>query len=117
MLILTPVNRQGERTVIMQSYQNLNSTGLEQELRPGAARVGCLEGQGLKLNMAGASRGARTGHGQRHTDCPDTAGQCISDGIDARNYGELAGLPAARRYWADVLGAGWKRPLPAEAPA
>ena len=33
MLILTPVNRQGERTVIMQSYQNLNSTGLEQELR------------------------------------------------------------------------------------
>ena len=30
--------------------------------------------------------------------------QCLSDGIDARNYGELAGLPAARRYWAGVLG-------------
>ena len=28
----------------------------------------------------------------------------IVDGIDARNYGELAGLPCARRYWADVLG-------------
>ncbi len=29
---------------------------------------------------------------------------CISDGIDARNYGELCGLPCARAYWADVLG-------------
>ena len=30
--------------------------------------------------------------------------ECISDDIDARNYGELAGLPCAREYWADVLG-------------
>ena len=30
--------------------------------------------------------------------------ECIADGIDARNYGELAGLPCAREYWADVLG-------------
>ncbi|MBQ9839168.1 MAG: aminotransferase class I/II-fold pyridoxal phosphate-dependent enzyme [Oscillospiraceae bacterium] len=28
---------------------------------------------------------------------------CFDDGLDARNYGELAGLPCARRYWADVL--------------
>lgn len=28
---------------------------------------------------------------------------CIDEGLDARNYGELAGLPCARRYWADVL--------------
>ena len=33
MPILTPANRQGERTVIMQPYQNLNSAGLAQELR------------------------------------------------------------------------------------
>ena len=26
------------------------------------------------------------------------------DGVDARNYGELAGLKYAREYWADVLG-------------
>lgn len=26
------------------------------------------------------------------------------DGIDARNYGELEGLPCARAYWADMLG-------------
>ena len=29
---------------------------------------------------------------------------CFDGNIDARNYGELAGLPCARAYWADVLG-------------
>lgn len=33
-----------------------------------------------------------------------TPEDCIDDGIDARNYGQLAGLPCARHYWADVLG-------------
>ena len=30
--------------------------------------------------------------------------ECIIDGKDARNYGDLAGLDCAREYWADVLG-------------
>ena len=29
---------------------------------------------------------------------------CILNGTDSRNYGELAGLACAREYWADVLG-------------
>ena len=29
---------------------------------------------------------------------------CLSDGIEARNYGELEGLPEARRLFADILG-------------
>lgn len=29
---------------------------------------------------------------------------CLVDGIDSRNYGNLNGLPCAREYWADVLG-------------
>ena len=28
---------------------------------------------------------------------------CVADGVDARNYGELAGMPCARRYWAELL--------------
>ena len=28
---------------------------------------------------------------------------CIDNGVDARNYGELAGMPCARRYWAELL--------------
>ena len=30
--------------------------------------------------------------------------ECFVDGMDARNYGELGGLPCAKAYWADVLG-------------
>ena len=30
--------------------------------------------------------------------------ECFVDGMDSRNYGELGGLPCAKRYWADVLG-------------
>ena len=29
---------------------------------------------------------------------------CVVDGLDARNYGELAGLKCAREYFAEVLG-------------
>ena len=32
------------------------------------------------------------------------ADDCILDGKDTRNYGDLAGLQCAREYWADVLG-------------
>ncbi len=28
---------------------------------------------------------------------------CIVDGVDTRNYGELAGIRCAREYWADIL--------------
>lgn len=30
--------------------------------------------------------------------------ELVVDGVDARNYGELAGMKCAREYWADVLG-------------
>ena len=28
---------------------------------------------------------------------------CFDENIDVRNYGELAGIPSARRYWAEIL--------------
>lgn len=28
---------------------------------------------------------------------------CMDNGVDARNYGELAGMPSARAYWAELL--------------
>ena len=58
MPILTPANRQGERTVIMQPYQNLNSAGLAQELRQVRQDLDAWKARGLKLNMARGSRGA-----------------------------------------------------------
>ena len=30
--------------------------------------------------------------------------ECILNGVDCRNYGDLAGLRCAREYWADILG-------------
>lgn len=96
MLILTPVNRQGERTVIMQSYQNLNSTGLEQELRQVQQELDAWKARGLKLNMARGKPGrAQLDMVSDILTVLTQPEQCISDGIDARNYGELAGLPAA----------------------
>ena len=32
-----------------------------------------------------------------------TAEDCVVDGVDTRNYGELSGLKCAKEYWADVL--------------
>ena len=64
----------------------------------------CCE-KGLKLNM---SRGKPA---KDQIDAVSdiltvlkTADDCFDGKIDARNYGELAGLPSARVYWADVLG-------------
>ena len=60
---------------------------------------------GLKLNMA------RGKPGKEQLDLvsdiltvlssPD---QYVSDGIDVRNYGDLSGIPAAKRLFADILG-------------
>lgn len=64
-----------------------------------------LKARGLKLNMARGKPGrAQLDMVSDILTVLTQPEQCISDGIDARNYGELAGLPAARRYWADVLG-------------
>lgn len=30
--------------------------------------------------------------------------QFVSDGVETRNYGEVAGIPAARKLFADILG-------------
>ena len=64
-----------------------------------------FQAMGLKLNMA------RGKPGKEQLDLVSdilsilkTPEDCISDGVDARNYGELAGLKEAKEFWADVLG-------------
>ena len=63
-----------------------------------------LKEQGLDLNMARGKPGWEqldqvVGLFQRML----TPREYLSDGEDVRNYGELAGLPAARRLFADIL--------------
>lgn len=69
------------------------------------AAYNVLKGQNLKLNMA---RG-KPGHAQldlsnellnMHIDPDDT----VDEGVEARNYGELMGLPSCRKLFAELLG-------------
>ena len=89
----------------MKEYRNLTRPELEAELAAVRADYEALKGKGLKLNMA------RGKPGKQQLDMVSglfdvfhTPEDFLSDGIDCRNYGELAGLPAARRLFAEILG-------------
>lgn len=89
----------------METYNTMCPEARKQELESVRQRLAEWKAKGLKLNMA------RGKPGREQLDLVsgiltvlNDPSQCISDGIDARNYGELAGLPVARRFWADVLG-------------
>ena len=60
--------------------------------------------KGLKLNMArGKPAKAQLDLVSDILTVMSTPEDCFDGDIDSRNYGELAGLPSARAYWADVL--------------
>ena len=64
-----------------------------------------LKASGLNLNMA---RG-KPGKSQLDLvsdifDLMKNPADYVSDGIDVRNYGELSGIPAAKRLFAEILG-------------
>ena len=89
----------------MKEYSSMSKVELEQEYQTVLAHYMESKELGLKLNMA------RGKPAKMQLDAVSDIlkvivepEDCICDGIDARNYGELAGLPCARTYWADVLG-------------
>ena len=89
----------------MSAYANRTMEELKNELAQVKGHFEELKAKSLSLNMA---RG-KPGKAQLDlvsdilTVLTDPA-QCMSDGIEARNYGELTGLPAAKRLFADILG-------------
>ncbi len=92
----------------MATYSCKSREELRVEAQQMLARYEKLKEEKLDLNMA---RGKPS---QQQLDLvsglltvlhdPD---DCIIDGDDCRNYGDLAGLRCARDYWADVLGCKW----------
>ena len=87
------------------AYQNLTPAQLREEYAAVKAQFNALKAKELKLNMA------RGKPGREQLDLVSgilsilkTPEDCISGGVDARNYGELSGLKEAKEYWADVLG-------------
>ena len=86
-------------------YSELDRASLLQEQEKCKAAFEELKGKGLKLDM---SRG-KPGKAQLDlvsdilTVLSDPA-DCVDDGTDVRNYGTLAGLPSAKRLFAEILG-------------
>lgn len=87
------------------SYIAKTKEELQAEYLAVSAKFAACKEQNLKLNMARGKPGAsQLDIVSDILSCLVDPAECFSDGIDARNYGELAGLPVARKYWADVLG-------------
>jgi len=89
----------------MLAYTSMNTEALEYEYAKELAHYEKCKAKNLSLNMA---RGKPS---QQQLDIVsdlltvlNKAEDCIVDGVDVRNYGELAGIRCAREYWADVLG-------------
>ena len=89
----------------MIAYPKMTREELQTEYKTVSAEFQRLKNQGLKLNMA------RGKPGKLQLDMVSdlfgvfrTPEDFVSDGIDCRNYGELSGLPAAKRLFADILG-------------
>ncbi len=88
----------------MKPYRDMTPEERHHEYEAVKAHYEDLKGLGLKLDM---SRG-RPGRAQLDlvSDILDvlTNDDCISESGDMRNYGVLAGAPAAKALWADILG-------------
>ena len=89
----------------MIAYSAMNRDQLLCEYEALLAHFDGCKAQNLKLNMArGKPASAQLDAVSDILTVLTNAEDCISGGIDTRNYGELAGIPEARAYWADVLG-------------
>ena len=89
----------------MHAYATRTPAELQAEFEQVNAHFEDLKARGLKLNMA------RGKPGKEQLDLVSdiltvlqTPEDCVCDGIDVRNYGELTGIPAAKKLFAELLG-------------
>lgn len=84
--LLTNEERKAEYAKLMQKYEQYCSLNLKLNMARGKPGTEQLDLVSDILSVMSASD------------------DFISDGIDVRNYGELSGLPAAKRLFAEILG-------------
>ena len=85
-------------------YTELERPTLEQELKTCRQTFEELKGRGLKLDMSRGKPGkAQLDLVSDILTVVKTAEECVVDGTDVRNYGVLAGLPAAQKLFAEIL--------------
>ena len=88
----------------MKPYSCRTLPQLEEEYNREFKKYFACKEKGLKLDMSrGKPSKAQLDLVSDILTVLQTGEDCIDEGLDARNYGELAGLPCARRYWADIL--------------
>ena len=89
----------------MKPYAQLTPEERKEEYARLQTEYGSLKARGLSLNMARGKPGTQqldmVSDIFRLMQKPE---DFFSDGIDVRNYGEMAGIPAARRLFAEILG-------------
>ena len=81
----------------MQNYISMDYESLEKEYTALQAAFAEAKAKNLRLNMARGKPGAaQLDVVSDILSVLTTPEDCIDDGIDARNYGELSGLPSAK---------------------
>lgn len=86
------------------SYTSMDKNQLEKQYLEVKGHYESCKAQQLKLNMArGKPSKAQLDAVSDILSAIISGEDCICDGVDVRNYGELAGIACAREYWADVL--------------
>ena len=89
----------------MLQYSEANKAELEQEYQCVKAHYEACKGQNLNLNIArGKPSKQQLDIVSDLLKMVETADDCVVDGVDVRNYGELSGLQCVKEYWADILG-------------
>lgn len=89
----------------MRPYAEMTAAELEVAYQSAKEAYEACKAKKLKLNMArGKPSKVQLDIAAELLTVLKTPEDCFDGDIDARNYGELAGLPCARAYWADVLG-------------
>ena len=88
----------------MPPYSCMSKEQLEAEYAKVLAQYEHCKAQNLNLNMArGKPAQAQLDLVSDILTVLQNPADCFDGNIDARNYGELSGLPSAKAFWADIL--------------
>ncbi|MBQ1396498.1 MAG: aminotransferase class I/II-fold pyridoxal phosphate-dependent enzyme [Eubacterium sp.] len=86
-------------------YQEMTAAQLAAEKEALSIQFQALKEKNLTLNMArGKPSKAQLALSNPLLTILDDPDACFVDGIEARNYGELSGLPSAKKLFAEILG-------------
>ncbi len=90
---------------MMSTYEKMGRAELERELSVVQRAFADVKKKGLKLDMSRGKPGrAQLDLASGILTALRSPEDCQIDGLDARNYGEMMGLPACRKLFAEILG-------------